>query len=148
MVQYSKDASRHKWGFEVTPESSGTQTPLRWFKLLLNQQTDTHVSGPQCLQAHTSSDTPLGELLATLAALPDEKTPVDVVTDYLRGIYKHTLDTLKKDYAQSLSSRIGREIPLQFVLTVPAVCARPDIRVSEIGIHGFADSSKLLGLEC
>lgn len=126
VVQYSKDASRLKWGFEVNPDSSNAQPALRWFKLLLNQGSDTHVSGAQRQESNINNDMQLAELHTTVGALPEDKAPVDVVTDYLRGIYQHTLDTLKKDYPESFSSRIGKETPLQFVLTVPAVCARLD----------------------
>lgn len=121
MVQYSsRDASKYKWGFRVTPESSTIQAPLRWFKLLLNKHVDTHVSGLQ----HTNRNTQLGELYAVLEeALPKGKTPIDVVTDYLKGIYTHTLDAIKKDYPENFSRKIGSEIPLRLVLTVPAVGA-------------------------
>ena len=129
VVQYSsRDPSKYKWGFSVTPESSTTQAPLKWFKLLLNQHADTHdshVPGSQYPDAHTNRKEKLGELLATLAALPKEKTAIDVVTDYLKGIYTHTLDALKKDYPENFANMIGKEIPLRLVLTVPAVRVKP-----------------------
>lgn len=140
MIQYSKDVSKYRWGFEVNQGSSSNQTPLRWFKLLLSQHVDTHVSGVQRLEAQTKRNAQLRELHATLEALPKEKTPVDVVTDYLTKIYHHTLDALKKDYPESFSSMIGKEVPLRFVLTVPAVGARPIGDALAIGILGFVDS--------
>ena len=91
------------------------------------------MSGTQLPDSFTERNAQLGELFTTLAALPTEKTPVDVVTDYLKGLYKHTLDTLKKDYPESFSSRIGKEIPLQFVLTVPAVSSRAGTHVQVVG---------------
>ena len=138
-MQYSKDASRYKWGFGVTSESSSAQPPLRWFKLLLNQHAnthDSHVPGSQYpdADAHINRKEKLRELLATLAALPKEKTPIDVVTDYLKGIYTHTLDALKNDYPQDFSSMIGREIPLRFFLTVPAVRLEPDKKSNSMGL--------------
>jgi len=153
VLQYSpKDTSKYKWGFEVSPEA---QNPLKWFKLLLHQDSGNNItplnsnnpgsdntrnstaesldsslddldindSAPvPAAGAYTEDDTEqLGELFATLAALPEDKTAVDVVTDYLSAVYKHTRATIKKDYLPSFSSRIGTDIPLQFVLTVPAV---------------------------
>ena len=141
-MQYSsRDASKYKWGFSVSPESSTTQAPLKWFKLLLNQDThDSHVLGSQYPDSHTNRKEKLSELLATLAALPKEKTPMDVVTDYLKGIYTHTLEELKKDYPENFANMIGKEIPLRFVLAVPAVRVKPYVYAQANEIYGFADS--------
>jgi len=122
----TKDPTRFKWGFEVTPE---TKNPLRWFKLLLNEQGSSRTvsertsSMPQHLsETHRGDATELADLLKTVASLPRDKTPLAVVTDYLTGIYQHTQDTLANHYPKSFTSSIGKDIGLEFCLTVPAVC--------------------------
>ena len=68
-------------------------------------------------------------------ALPEGKTPMEVVTDYLKGIYTHTLDAIKKDYPESFSRMVGSEIPLRLVLTMPAVGASSVARAQVNGIY-------------
>ena len=124
MIQYSsKDSSRFKWGFEVTSEA---QNPLRWFKLLLNEQsTSSTVSGrvppTRLSETHRGDVDQLAHILNTVSSLPQDKTPLAVVTDYLKGIYQHTRDTLENAYPKSFTSGIGKDIALEFCLTVPAV---------------------------
>lgn len=126
MIQYgTKDSSRYKWGFEVTQEA---QNSLRWFKLLLNEQSaSATISGrvppmPQRLsETHRGDADQLTHILKTIASLPQDKTPLAVVTDYLKGIYQHTRDTLENAYPKSFTSSIGKDIALEFCLTVPAV---------------------------
>lgn len=125
VIQYgARDSSRYKWGFEVTSEA---QNPLRWFKLLLNERSPGTISGrapttpPNLSETHSGDSQQLSMLLKTISALPEDKTPVGVVTDYLRGIYQHTRDTLEKAFPRSFISGIGTDIGLEFVLTVPAI---------------------------
>ncbi|KAI9760251.1 MAG: hypothetical protein M4579_001765 [Chaenotheca gracillima] len=88
-----------KWGFQFKPE----EPRLRCIKLFLdrNQKLPHFVSH-----------------LETAAQLRkyDRKLP-DAVSDYLREIYKHTMDTLKRRYGESFMAITD----VEFVLTVPAV---------------------------
>ncbi|KAF8448441.1 hypothetical protein BGX38DRAFT_1142745 [Terfezia claveryi] len=126
VIQYgSKDSSRYKWGFEVALEAPNS---LQWFKLLLNEQSaGTAVSRPvppmpqRLSETHRGDADQLARLLKTIASLPADKTPLAVVTDYLKGIYQHARDALEKAYPTSFSSSIGKDIALEFCLTVPAI---------------------------
>lgn len=126
VIQYGvRDSSRYKWGFEAALEAPNS---LQWFKLLLNEQSaGTAVYGrvppmPQRLsETHRGDADQLARLLKTIASLPEDKTPLAVVTDYLKGIYQHTRDALDKAYPTSFTSSIGKDIALEFCLTVPAI---------------------------
>lgn len=88
----------YKWGFDVQNEPER----LSWFKLLLDPSLD-----PNC-----------DDLLAKSAALiPRNKRPVDLVTDYLTAIKKHTLEVLEN----KLGKAVMNNISIEYVLTVPAV---------------------------
>lgn len=50
-------------------------------------------------------------------ALPTGKEAVDVVADYLSGLYKHTLARLALNYGKEFVD----VTPIEFVLTVPAI---------------------------
>lgn len=134
VIQYgTRDSSRFQWGFEVTPEA---QNPLRWFKLLLNEQRAGTSRQPdsraeRVAQTHTGDTSQLADLMDTIASFPPNKTPVGVVTDYLKGIYDHTLKTIASAYPGSFSKSLGNDIPIEICLTVPAVCI---VQISPIGI--------------
>ena len=50
-------------------------------------------------------------------ALPAGKDAVQVVSDYLSGLYKHALSTLALNYGKEFVD----VTPIEFVLTVPAI---------------------------
>lgn len=79
---------------------------LIWIKLLLDPSQDSF------------SD----DLLATTRALlPEGKKPVDVVTDFLSALKKHTVYVLEGHFG-----KVYMEItPIEYFLTVPAVSGFP-----------------------
>lgn len=147
VIQYgTKDARRFRWGFEVKPEA---ENPLRWFKLLLNEQgprannvSNRAPSTQNLSETHRGDANQLADLLNTIASLPQDKTALAVVTDYLTGIYKHTRDTLDKHYPQSFSRSIGKDIALEFCLTVPAIWtdAAKDLTLQAARAAGMSES--------
>lgn len=145
VIQYgTRDTLRYKWGFEVTAEA---QNPLRWFKLLLNEQGLGPVSRRAPPMPHRLSETHSGDrnqldhLLKTIASLPADKTPLAVVTDYLKAIYQHTLKTLENSYPKSFTDSIGNDIGLEFCLTVPAIWkdAAKDLTLQAARAAGLGD---------
>lgn len=75
---------------------------LIWIKLLLDPSQDSF------------SD----DLLATTRALlPKDKKPVDVVTDYLTALKKHTVEVLEGHFGKVFMGIT----PVEYFLTVPAV---------------------------
>lgn len=99
-LKYSSEypAPGYKWGFEVENETD----KLIWIKLLLDPSQDSF------------SD----DLLATTRALlPKDKKPVDVVTDYLSALKKHTVDVLEGHFGKVYMGIT----PVEYFLTVPAV---------------------------
>ena len=91
------------WGFHTIND---TGKRFKNFKLLLSQET-----------RDDPKNEPLVRELAELKAL--RKEPVDVTADYLRCLWKHTMEALK-----NISNRDTRlvidMVPFKVVLTVPA----------------------------
>jgi len=145
IIQYStNNTSRFKWGFEVTADA---QNQLRWFKLLLNEQAPSHSRLPirpqnRLARNYTGDEKQLAQLRHTLDSLPSNKTPVSVTSDYLGGLYKHTLETLRGAYPESFTKEFGKEIPLEFWLTVPAIWSdtAKDLTLQAAKEAGFDES--------
>lgn len=92
-----------KWGFLVPPEKKC----LRWFKLLLLEDTDLKPD------VHDSKYIKQArEMLRTIG-----KSEIDVVADYLRAIWQHTLkEMIRNDGAGAVEGQ-----PFRVVITVPAI---------------------------
>jgi len=82
-----------EWGFQIQPLIERHQ----WFKLGL---ADRELSGAGA----GSGDT-------------QQKTPGELTTDYLAGLYKHLMYMLE----QKVGTAVLRTIPIEFCLTVPAI---------------------------
>jgi hypothetical protein len=93
------DEKSIKWGFQFRPE----EPRLRCIKLFLERNHKLpHFVSP----------------LDTAAQLGKYgKTVMDAVSDYLREIYNHTMETLTRRYGETFMGMTK----VQFVLTVPAV---------------------------
>lgn len=94
---------RVSWGYSV-PRSAD---PIRWFKLLLLEDKDLgeDIRDSQFLsQARTL-------MRAT------NRTPTDLVADYLRGLWMHVLDTICRARSRSVIDAL----PFHVVITVPAI---------------------------
>jgi hypothetical protein len=91
------------WGFEVPDEAD----PVRWFKLLLVKEEDLDPSlrsSPYVLAGRN--------MLAETG-----KTALDLITDYLAALWKHTLQSISDTRGES----IIEAVPFHVVITVPAV---------------------------
>ncbi|KAI5807830.1 hypothetical protein DFH27DRAFT_284629 [Peziza echinospora] len=123
--------SPYQWGFEVKKNNPKTRA-LSWFKLLLDQtdsaESQTLLSRVGTAQRRTSGgagmaglETGFQQLQLTVSGMPKEKKPVDLVTDYLKGLHTHAKNTIDKAYPKSFTDQLGSEIPIKYCLTVPAV---------------------------
>ncbi|KAF8470613.1 hypothetical protein BDZ91DRAFT_846944 [Kalaharituber pfeilii] len=94
-----------KWGFLAAAESQHQgREPLRDLRLLLYLPQETR-----------SLADPLS-LKQIRAALPPNKKPVDVVSDYLKAIKQHTLQILSNNFG----TEFWKVIPVKYYLTIPA----------------------------
>ncbi|KAI5794264.1 hypothetical protein DFH27DRAFT_502696 [Peziza echinospora] len=112
LLSYSQKegSSKYKWGAEVSSEDTNQ---LAWFKLLLDQEQESFGSG---LVNRTT-----GHTRATVQKMPKGKQPIDLVTDFLSRIHKHTMKTIYKSYPLSVTEQFGKEKAIKYCLTVPAV---------------------------
>jgi molecular chaperone DnaK (HSP70) len=94
------------WGYEVKPSS----VSYSWTKLLLDHQTERPDYDDTTNGVSEESED------RGLLRLPNGKTAVEVVTDYLRKLYKHCMKTLEKHYATFLGIT-----PIEFWFTMPAI---------------------------
>jgi hypothetical protein len=97
------ELEENAWGYQVEP---GMKT-YAWTKLLLDDRA----------LATEYDDPDLGRVAGNgLLKLPTGRTPKDVVTEYLRGIYAM--------YKKAVAERVGednvRDLPVDYWLTVPA----------------------------
>ncbi|KAF2420305.1 hypothetical protein EJ08DRAFT_598474, partial [Tothia fuscella] len=98
IISYS-DHGECKWGFEAISEPE----TFRWTKLLLQEDTSL---------MH------LRELNETrLLLIKHDKTAVDVVADFLRHLWIHTMFSIER----ALASETVERMSFQVVLTVPAI---------------------------
>ncbi|UPL02480.1 hypothetical protein LCI18_013414 [Fusarium solani-melongenae] len=91
------------WGFEVDKDT----TPITWFKLLLLKEED--------LSPELRSSEFL--LRARRMARGNGKTAIDLITDYLRALWRHTLESIVKDRGDS----VLKAYQFHVVITVSAI---------------------------
>jgi molecular chaperone DnaK (HSP70) len=108
-IAYARDNIKHnldddRWGYGVEPG----MLSYCWTKLLLDART-----------AATNYDDPSLKEAAGGAGLrvPPGKSPVDVVTDYLKHLYKHCMDRLERKLTKGLLDAS----PIEFWFTMPAI---------------------------
>ncbi|KAI1204683.1 uncharacterized protein F4807DRAFT_454509 [Annulohypoxylon truncatum] len=101
------------WGYLVPKDGD----PVRWFKLLLVKEEDL---APSLRSAEFV-------LRARQFLRVEEKTAVDLVADYLRCLWTHTLETIAKSRGQAVVDALRFHV----VITVPAIWkgyARQDMK--------------------
>lgn len=100
-LSYDRNDNLLSWGFDIDVEDR----QISWFKLLLTRSTKKTVKNHRTYP----------ELIAMMANLGKE--PVDLASDYLSSLWKHTLKVL--------GTKIGEDlvevIKIKVVLTVPAI---------------------------
>ncbi|KAI0969940.1 hypothetical protein F4678DRAFT_480682 [Xylaria arbuscula] len=91
------------WGYEVPPD----QEPFRWFKLLLAQSEDIY---PEIRDSN---------FLTRARDMIGEKgtSAVELIADYLRMLWKHTMSTIERARGESAIDAL----PIHVVITVPAL---------------------------
>lgn len=102
-VHFTEDGQSMKWGYQATD----CESPFRWFKLLLLRDTDVdlHIlNSPQYKQSQQ-----------TMANY--QNNPTEVITCYLRELWDHTLDEIKKATGPSTLAICE----LYVVVTLPAI---------------------------
>ncbi|KAB5542554.1 hypothetical protein GE09DRAFT_1244906 [Coniochaeta sp. 2T2.1] len=97
------DENRVLWGYSIPADAE----PLRWFKLLLLRDCDLT---PEMRRSG---------ILARATALLTEKnkTAVEVIGDYLRGLWKHVTTTIERARSKSVIDALKFHV----VITVPAI---------------------------
>lgn len=106
-IAYAADNSRiahDRWGYQVEP---GMIT-YSWTKLLLDQGARITKYDDSALE--TASKT-------GILQLPEGKTAVDVVADYLSEVYGHIMKTITKQ----ITEEALKITPIEFWFTVPAI---------------------------
>lgn len=91
------------WGFKITAEVE----TIEWFKLLLLNDKD--------LQSHLQDSAHLNDAKQLLDKIG--KTAVQVVGEYLKVMWRHTLNQISNAKGQELINGM----PIHVVLTVPAI---------------------------
>jgi hypothetical protein len=93
-----------RWGYQVQPG----MTAYSWTKLLLDQDIPLTKYDDVTLEDASNSG---------ILKLPEGKTAVEVVADYLSEVYQHILRTIAKQITEETLSIT----PLEFWFTVPAI---------------------------
>ncbi|OJD32667.1 hsp70 family chaperone [Diplodia corticola] len=97
------DDDKILWGFEDSPE----EETLRWFKLLLVDETDLR---------HELRDSKYLKRARELMER-NRKTPVQVAADYLQCLWAHAEERMEREQGYSAVT----SLPFKIVLTVPAI---------------------------
>ncbi|KAL4948273.1 hypothetical protein BDW69DRAFT_199012 [Aspergillus filifer] len=96
--------NKDRWGFQVEPG----MVSYSWTKLLLDRGTPLTKYDDSALEEASN----IGIML-----LPENKTPEDLVGDYLTEVYEHILKKISK----TITEETLRVTPIEFWFTVPAI---------------------------
>lgn len=140
-LHYTSTSRReHVWGYEIPPSSRDTPEPLKWFKLLLQNERS---SRSEELPEYSEKDTALRNLSTSFRVLmgsgspasfagttnptPAFKTavklkqigiqPVAVVEDFLRSIRMVAVKSMESTYDQ----QFVKSSTVQYIITIPAI---------------------------
>ena len=142
VIHYNPRNGTKKWGYEVVNASSGSEDALRWFKLLLENQSKPteHYRSPPCapknhfnsrfeeLTLYSEGSNTLNPTTFTSPNITPahhtakslrniNKSPVTVVTDFLRLVREVTEESIEGMYGAA----VLRSFKLEYVLTIPAI---------------------------
>nr|POE77908.1 hypothetical protein CFP56_09551 [Quercus suber] len=121
---YDTTDGKPAWGFDIPANKEA----IAWFKLLLVDQDKLPEKYRESKQL----------MRARKLAADASKTPVDLVADYLRLLWKHTLDSIKRERGDVAVDGS----PFRVWLTVPAIwdaisCSRMREAAEKAGILSF-----------
>lgn len=102
-IYYDEKGQCVKWGYSIPPEKE----PLKWFKLLLLD--------PKDLPAEVARSTQLQE--ARRLRNKSNKEPIEIIADFLRKLWDHSLESIKRGLGADLVQRTK----LHVVITLPAI---------------------------
>ncbi|KAI1065452.1 hypothetical protein LB507_000129 [Fusarium sp. FIESC RH6] len=102
-IYYDEKGQCVKWGYSIPPDKE----PLKWFKLLLLD--------PKDLPAEVARSTQLQE--ARRLRNQSNKEPIEIISDFLRKLWDHSLESIKRGLGADLVQRTK----LHVVITLPAI---------------------------
>ncbi|KAJ4131118.1 hypothetical protein NW768_006660 [Fusarium equiseti] len=102
-IYYDEKGRSIKWGYSIPPEKE----PLKWFKLLLLD--------PKDLPAEVARSTQLQE--ARRLRNQSNKEPIEIIADFLRKLWDHSLESIKRGLGADLVQRTKFHV----VITLPAI---------------------------
>ena len=123
-ISYEASAAKPLWGYGIPVEEAS----LKWFKLLLLDEED--------LPLHVRN---IGHLASTRQLLKTvDKTPVEVVADYLRALWQHALEGI----GRTIGQRYLEDSNFQIIATLPAIWPHyAQVRMREaISMAGILDA--------
>jgi molecular chaperone DnaK (HSP70) len=103
VITYDDEFLVSSWGYKLDKSNHS----LSWFKMLLSDQAKEHLQNEQPQRY---------KRLETLLEIK-EKTPVEVVADYLRCLWTHAMNEIMKEIGKNLWDNIK----IKIALTVPAI---------------------------
>lgn len=102
-IFYGTKTETTTWGYAVPPDKDA----LKWFKLLLLDEKDVPKEQSNSTQFHE----------ARRLRRQAEKDPVEIVGCYLRNIWNHSIDSIKRE----LSADLLQKCKFHVVITLPAI---------------------------
>ncbi|KAK6353138.1 hypothetical protein TWF696_005128 [Orbilia brochopaga] len=103
-----------RWGSDIPQDKRIAR--YVWTKLLLNSPSTAN-NGANMSADPTFANKPTLKPPSGYMVLPPGKEAVDVVADYLSGVYEHIFDRLYKHHPKEYIE----VTPIEFILTVPAI---------------------------
>jgi molecular chaperone DnaK (HSP70) len=103
VITYDDECLVSSWGYKLDKSNHS----LSWFKMLLSDQAKEQLQNEQPQRY---------KRLETLLEI-NEKTPVEVVADYLRCLWTHATNEIMKEIGKNLWDNIK----IKIALTVPAI---------------------------
>lgn len=109
------------WEYEIPSDAD----PIRWFKLLLLREEDL------------TADLRESEFLLRARKIIKErgKTAIDLIADYLRALWVHILDTIRKARGKS----VFEALTFHVVITVPAIW-------KDYARHSMKEAARMSGM--
>lgn len=135
-IQYANPETReHSWGYSIPKGRRQVAEPLKWFKLLLQEDTSNFtkrkgavsVNMDHFVRSFDQALSNFGGTLGDIATSPAVKTsaqlrqlglqPVDVIEDFLCSVRKIVHESMENTYHRAFVN----DSNVEYVLTIPAI---------------------------